>query len=83
MAFLRRGNVRVPVKKNARILLHRLDGAPLWVTINDISHFEEHTLSGSLRNFVTVWVGLSNFVVQESFGKIDGDINGRAVGNVE
>lgn len=83
MAFIRRGHVRVPHRQKDKILLHRLDGSPVHLIINDINHWEEHTLTGSIRGIVTVWYGLNSISVQESFDKIDGDINGREVEHVE
>ena len=75
MAFLKRGNVRIPHKDSTRILLHRIDGSPVHLKINDINCWEEHSLAGSLRTYVSVHYGLSSVVVQESFGFIDGIVN--------
>jgi len=79
MAFIRRGNVKVPHKRDAKIVLTRLDGTPILFFLIDINCWEEHHLSKSLGNVTTVYHFLSQTAVRESFDMIDQEINGKAV----
>lgn len=79
MAFLRRGTVKVPHKKDAVICLTRVDGSPIVLRLGDINCWEEHDIGRSLGKLTTVYHFLSSTPVREPFDAIDQEINGKAV----
>lgn len=79
MAFLRRGNVKVPHKQAAFIRLTRIDGTPITFLLKDINCWEEYQVSQTLGKLVMVSHFLSSTAVRESFDSIDAEINGKAV----
>lgn len=79
MAFLRRGTVKRPYKKESTITLTRSDGSPVKFTINDIEAWEEYHVGKVLGKQVSVRYNSSFITVKESFETIDQEINGKAV----
>lgn len=83
MAFLRRGNIRVPHPPQACITLHRIDGFPIKCYLKDISCFEEHSIN-LLDHVVTVYfTNNSSVAVREEFVHIDLVVNREAVNHVQ
>jgi len=83
MAHLRSGKVRRPHKKSTLLHLHRLDGQPLAIPIWNIQQWDEHTFTGTMQTFVTVWYGLNMVPVRESFDSIEAAVNGTGVRHVK
>lgn len=79
MAFLRRGNVKVPHRGSASIDLHRIDGTPVHFKLSEINCWEEHELRKTISKVVMLYHGLSSCAVRETFDEIEAAINGKAV----
>lgn len=83
MAFLRRGNVKVPHKHSAEIIVHRFDGIPVRIKLDLIQCWEEHQQRGRFRVVVVYWDIASSTAVLETFEEIDQAVNGTGVQHVE
>lgn len=79
MAMLRRGKVTTPHKSSSSLMLTRMDGSRVLITINFIIDWEEHQFSNTSGKVVTVHHDLSCTAVRESFDAINEMINGKAV----
>lgn len=82
MAFLRRGNVKVPHKTSSYIVVHRFDGCPVRIRLAQIQCWEEYQHRGMSKVTVMYWDIASSTAVTESFDAIDKAINGTGVANV-
>lgn len=79
MAFLRRGNIRVPHRPDAMVKLTRIGNRPVTVYLKDISCWEEHEINPRMILVMMYMTNGSNFAVQEEFDAIDGEVNGKEV----
>jgi len=81
MAYLRRGSVPIYYDGPDKIILTELDGMPFEIGVASISCFEEHSIHGCVRNFVTIYYGVRQKVLQESFDTVLAKLGEKAVTN--
>lgn len=82
MAFIRRGNIRVPHKPSAYIILHRFDDTPVRIQLSQLQCWEEHKHKTYDPVTMVYWGVASATAVRESFSEINRAINGTGVANV-
>jgi len=79
MAFIRRGYVPHHYEGPPRIILTYLGGEPFEIEVARIQCFEEYSIPRWLRNFVSVYHGVRQTVVEESFDTVLARLGEKAV----
>ncbi len=83
MAFLRRGYVPADIPEQETIALHLLNGSSTLQWVGQIYHFEEHSLAGCNRLFVTVYCWTGDHVIQDTFEEFAEALTEKVVAHVE